>query len=346
MGKRTAYKWLKIGREEKPRRERGSLFRYLRREETRGSLGLLFKVLQASEGELLESLRLFGKIRAGARSSLLRKPGPVLLEAHVDTVFSKVPERIFFDREEGVLWSPEGLGADDRVGVFLILTLLREGFTFPALFCAGEESGGLGAYEAIPALAREEKPFALLGLDRQGRDEAVYYTCGSQSLRLYLQRFGFREKTGSFSDVKILGEALDRASANLSVGFYNQHDASEYLVLRDAFHTLNKLRAILRNPPKQPLPFQKKQTWKEYEGWESVFFRGAWEKREKKGSVTCGICGREVSTGSAVFLCGKCGGFTGAETQPLFSCALCGTISSYGWALCPFCASLFVERNT
>ena len=48
---------------------------------------------------------------------------PIALVAHMDTVFENPPSNIYYDREKGVLWSPEGLGADDRAGIFAILKI-------------------------------------------------------------------------------------------------------------------------------------------------------------------------------------------------------------------------------
>ena len=49
---------------------------------------------------------------------------PIALVAHMDTVFDKPPKEIYYDERKGVMWSPKGLGADDRAGVFAILKIL------------------------------------------------------------------------------------------------------------------------------------------------------------------------------------------------------------------------------
>ena len=54
---------------------------------------------------------------------------PIALVAHMDTVFKSPPRNIYFDTDKGVIWSPEGLGADDRAGVFAILNILKKGYT-------------------------------------------------------------------------------------------------------------------------------------------------------------------------------------------------------------------------
>mgnify|MGYP002508472230 FL=1 len=39
---------------------------------------------------------------------------PIALVAHMDTVFKTPVSNLYYDQRKGVLWSPEGLGADDR----------------------------------------------------------------------------------------------------------------------------------------------------------------------------------------------------------------------------------------
>lgn len=85
---------------------------------------------------------------------------PILLVAHIDTVydhkfyncagndftnsdFSK--KKIFFDSNEKIIWSPEGLGADDRAGIFIIIKLLLSGLRPYILFTTDEEIGRKGA---------------------------------------------------------------------------------------------------------------------------------------------------------------------------------------------------------
>ena len=48
---------------------------------------------------------------------------PIALVAHMDTVFKTPVSNLYYDRQKNVLWSPEGLGADDRAGVFAILKI-------------------------------------------------------------------------------------------------------------------------------------------------------------------------------------------------------------------------------
>ena len=49
---------------------------------------------------------------------------PVALVAHLDTVFQKTPTEIYYDNKKNVMWSPQGLGADDRAGAFGIVQII------------------------------------------------------------------------------------------------------------------------------------------------------------------------------------------------------------------------------
>ena len=52
---------------------------------------------------------------------------PVGLVAHADTVFKSPPKDFFYDKDKNVMWSPQGLGADDRAGIFAIMKIVSLG---------------------------------------------------------------------------------------------------------------------------------------------------------------------------------------------------------------------------
>ena len=75
---------------------------------------------------------------------------PIALVAHLDTVFEKPVKDLYYDTRKNVLWSPEGLGADDRAGVYAILHILRNTPLRPSvIFTTDEELGGLGAESLV-----------------------------------------------------------------------------------------------------------------------------------------------------------------------------------------------------
>ena len=80
------------------------------------------------------------------RKGFLYAPGelPVLLVAHLDTVHCEPPSIICYSKDGRYIMSPQGIGGDDRAGVYMILQILRR-VNCHVLFCEDEESGGHGA---------------------------------------------------------------------------------------------------------------------------------------------------------------------------------------------------------
>ncbi|MCL6557264.1 MAG: hypothetical protein K6U74_00405 [Firmicutes bacterium] len=211
----------------------------------------LFKASAADLAALLESaLNKLGYVPQSVAGHFIYAPGslPVLLVAHLDTAHPSLPVEIFHDREKGVLWSPQGLGADDRAGVWAIHSVLSRGYRPHVLFCDLEESGGLGAREAVTQISRPAVDF-ILELDRRGADDYVMYGWRSPELEAFLEVHGFRQAAGSFSDISVLCPAWELPGANLSVGFYKEHTQAEYLRLPELFRTVDRVCRMLRELP-------------------------------------------------------------------------------------------------
>ncbi len=172
---------------------------------------------------------------------------PVLMVAHVDTVHKWPPVNVFYDPAAEVLWSPEGLGADDRAGVLGILWLLKQGRRPWVLFTDGEEAGGTGAKAAARDLAKEVLPVKfVVELDRKNGTEAVFYGCDNAQFKKFILGFGFKEAEGSFTDISILCPAWGVAGVNLSCGYYNAHRETEFLRLGELREVVNKVAVLLR----------------------------------------------------------------------------------------------------
>jgi len=182
---------------------------------------------------------------------------PVLLVAHVDTVHKKPPKKIFHDPKHNVLWSPDGLGADDRAGVWAILKLIQDGYRPHVLFTDGEESGGTGAVEVIETLDPPDVNI-IVELDRKGSNDAVYYNCDCSELEEYISYFGFETARGIFTDIVLLCPEWGIAGVNLSVGYYNAHSNAEYLCLNKLRRTIERVAEMLENPPKERFEYKEK----------------------------------------------------------------------------------------
>ena len=171
---------------------------------------------------------------------------PVGLVAHLDTVHKFPAYEMYHDPFKKVMWSPYGIGADDRAGVFSILEILRAGYRPSVIFCCQEEVGGIGAsYLAFDY----EKPFAdmkyLIELDRQGKDDSVYYKCDNKDFEEMINSFGFKTAYGSFSDISIIAPQWGISAVNLSIGYYDEHSIEETWHYEETFETIEKVYKIL-----------------------------------------------------------------------------------------------------
>lgn len=177
---------------------------------------------------------------------------PVALVAHLDTVFDAPAPEVFYDMRKGVCWSNYGLGADDRAGVFAIFNLLQRGLRPSVIFLTGEEEGGIGA----TALAKMPCPIPnlkyMIELDRQGENDMVFYQCYSPGFIDYIERFGFLQKKGSYSDISFLMEAWQICGVNLSIGYKDEHSYMEMLYVDAMFATINKVDKMLREAKTAP----------------------------------------------------------------------------------------------
>lgn len=171
---------------------------------------------------------------------------PVALVAHMDTVFPKQPSDIYYDTVKNVMWSPQGLGADDRAGVFGILQIIKGNLRPHVIFTTDEETGAHGAY-ALAAL--KQCPFPdlryLIQLDRRGTCDCVFYDCDNKDFEKYVESFGFITNYGSFSDISVLAPAWKVAAVNLSIGYQSEHSVSETFFVQPFLATIEKVRKML-----------------------------------------------------------------------------------------------------
>ena len=170
---------------------------------------------------------------------------PIALVAHMDTVFKQPASEIFYDTRKNVIWSPTGLGADDRAGVFAMVQIIKSGLRPHIILTTDEEIGGIGA----TMLGKEECPFEdlryLIELDRRGENDCVFYDCANEEFIDYVETFGFKESFGSFSDISMIAPEWEVAAVNLSIGYRDEHTTSEVLFVSHMFNTIDKVKKML-----------------------------------------------------------------------------------------------------
>lgn len=175
---------------------------------------------------------------------------PVCLIAHLDTVFDQEKckdKEIYVDTEHQVMWSPQGLGTDDRAGVFAILKLLKMGYKPYIIFTQGEEEGCLGAKALVRRFPKSpwKKLKYILQLDRRGEQDCVFYDCDNPDFTEYVESFGFITDWGSFSDISAIAPAWGIAAANLSVGYWDEHTYCERVALSWLEQTIERVKKML-----------------------------------------------------------------------------------------------------
>ena len=171
---------------------------------------------------------------------------PIALVAHLDTVFKVPPQDIYYDKAKNVMWSPDGLGADDRAGVYAIVQILKAGFRPTVVFTTDEELGCIGSNDLIGKMPKAPTELKyIIQLDRRGSNDCVFYDCFNPDFNKYVEKFGFVTNFGSFSDISLLCPMWGVAGVNLSIGYYNEHSVSEILNIGQMFDTIKKVKNML-----------------------------------------------------------------------------------------------------
>ena len=170
---------------------------------------------------------------------------PVLLVAHLDTVHKSVPKVIVHNG--GCISSPQGIGGDDRCGVYAILQIINK-YKCSVLFTEDEEIGGIGADKFCIDKFSESLVGTfnyIIELDRKGRNDAVFYDCDNKEFTKFITSAFWKKNYGSFSDISYVAPHLKAAAVNLSCGYFNAHTASEYVEIESLDECVRQVTALL-----------------------------------------------------------------------------------------------------
>lgn len=168
---------------------------------------------------------------------------PYMLVAHLDTVHNEPPSIICYSKDDKYMMSPQGIGGDDRCGVYIILSLLEKLPFLPyVVFTMDEEIGGVGAKAFAAYAGKNGIPDLkyIVEYDRKGSKDCVFYSCDNQDFVDFVEKFGFVKSYGTFSDISIIAPQLGVAAVNLSSGYYNPHTPHEYVSMDDMHNIITK----------------------------------------------------------------------------------------------------------
>ena len=192
---------------------------------------------------------------------LVHGQAPVMLVAHMDTVHEQPVRDICLSDDGNILMFPQGIGGDDRCGVFALVKIFQYAQIKPwLLFFCDEEVGGLGAKKFCLAHKQRQLPNDIdnlkfiIELDRKGSNDAVYYRCDNPDFEAYISGKGFQSAQGSFSDISLIAPELNIAAVNLSCGYYYAHTLHEYIHRSELNAVIHKVVDIVADSSRHDLP--------------------------------------------------------------------------------------------
>ena len=192
------------------------------------------------------------------------KDDPVLLTAHVDTVWDKnyknkdiAADLSIKDGRVVSNHKTAGIGADDRAGCAALWLLRNSGHSL--LLIDGEENSHKGA-----AYIRKNKEFMrrindhafVMSFDLPGRDGYMFHAVKNpKSFAAFLDGAGYkRQKEDGGSDIFYLCEKA--AGVNVSVGYYDEHKPTESISLDDFYYSFSLAENLLNKVGrKYKIPF-------------------------------------------------------------------------------------------
>ena len=146
----------------------------------------------------------------------------------------------------------EGLGADDKNGVWICLKCLMKYDNLKVAFFVGEEVGCIGSSKADMDFFKDVR--FVIQCDRRGSNDLITSICSTEiSSKEFIEateheQFGYHLEEGMMTDVLTLKEnGLAVSAVNMSCGYYDPHSDHEFTVKRDLLNCLSFVEHIIEN---------------------------------------------------------------------------------------------------
>jgi len=167
------------------------------------------------------------------------------LACHLDQVQKLHSDDFEVREEDGILygWSEqsqqrEGLGADDKNGIWVCLRCLEECPSLKVFMAVGEEKGCIGSNRADMSFFSDS--LYVLEPDCKGGEEVHTnlrgIPCASADFKkvLQLEKYGYIITDGKTSDILALTlNNIGVSCANIPAGYYQPHKDDEYTVIAE-----------------------------------------------------------------------------------------------------------------
>lgn len=145
-----------------------------------------------------------------------------------------------------------GIGADDKNGIWVCLKCLEKFDNLKCVFFVGEEQGCIGSHQADMKFFDDCR--FVLQCDRKGNSDfisSIYGNslCSSQFIiDASLGEHGYKEERGMQTDVQTLRQrGLEISCANISCGYYYPHTPHEMTNIADLKKCLTLVEHIVEN---------------------------------------------------------------------------------------------------
>ena len=146
----------------------------------------------------------------------------------------------------------EGLGADDKNGVWICLRCLLKYENIKVAFFVGEEVGCVGSSKADMDFFKDVR--FVIQCDRRGSSDLIASICSTEiASKEFIEatgheQFGYHLEEGMMTDVLTLKEnGLGVSAVNMSCGYYDPHSDHEFTIKKDLINCLNFVEHIIEN---------------------------------------------------------------------------------------------------
>lgn len=176
--------------------------------------------------------------------------------AHMDTVHSIRGMVDVLEVQHGgrtILTSPDGIGGDDKCGIYSVFYALKMFKNVKAVFFTQEETGCVGS-NAIEHDFFDDCGY-IIQLDRWGRGDFIdtYYSDPtvspeySEAAAPVLQKFGYKSTEGLFTDsITLHDNGVGISCVNVSCGYYEHHTKNEKIDTHEFYNSLRFLRSLIK----------------------------------------------------------------------------------------------------
>ena len=146
----------------------------------------------------------------------------------------------------------EGLGADDKNGVWICLKCLMKYENIKVSLFVSEEVGCIGSSKANMDFFKDVR--FVIQCDRRGSSDLITSICSTEiSSKEFIEAtgheaFGYHLEEGMMTDVLTLKEnGLAVSCVNLSCGYYDPHSDHEFTIKKDLLNCLSFVENIIEN---------------------------------------------------------------------------------------------------